>query len=526
MLFTEAIDSQNIVGNEYKYEDEYIEVEVEIEKSFNVASEDVTSWDLIIEKCEKILIEKSKDLKIASYWLYATWMVEGWGVFEKNLLIYTEFIEKFSKNLFPKAAKRKLKIFQWTEKIFEPHILKKLEELDKERLIKLKDLLERFTGAVEDSLSPEIEKVEIFKDVKKEILSKIDFLEREEEELKRVQELKLQEEEKRLAQEKALQEEKLKRRSEEEEILSKFMLSNTFSQTPSSNLKNEKKLEIETVIKLKDKWVEFTKELYRNSAVDYMTYMSLLSFSEILLENDTFWSESYIDFLLPSEDVVEAARQLIFTDTISKEQLDAVVEQLYTRPAWLEGYYIIFNILYKNGFSDDAARLEKALIYIIHKKKELIDLDIASRQFMSNDMKMWSNKKILTICAESSGNFEYQIVYQEVLRIRNEKGIKSAIEFLEDNFHKSRSEEERFRWKLLFVEFALEIGEKMLALSLLLDLEELIEKFGLDKWQPDLAIATYEMMLRPIISQELGQVGKDRIYKKLCILDVKKVVNC
>ena len=64
-----------------------------------------------------------------------------------------------------------------------------------------------------------------------------------------------------------------------------------------------------------------------------------------------------------------------------------------------------------------------------------------------------------------------------------------------------------------------------MAFSLLLELERLIEVYKIDQWQPELAIMTYETLLKPIITQELGAEGKERIYNKLSILDIQKVIN-
>ncbi|HIP29145.1 MAG TPA: hypothetical protein EYG82_08230, partial [Sulfurovum sp.] len=120
---------------------------------------------------------------------------------------------------------------------------------------------------------------------------------------------------------------------------------------------------------------------------------------------------------------------------------------------------------------------------------------------------------------------KYQRAYQEVIALKKEQNEQNALTLLEEYYKKASGDEERFRWRLLFVDFALEIGDKRLALALLLELEKQIDAYQVDQWQPELAITTYEMLLKPIITQELGADAKERIYKKLSILDIQKVIN-
>jgi hypothetical protein len=210
---------------------------------------------------------------------------------------------------------------------------------------------------------------------------------------------------------------------------------------------------------------------------------------------------------------------------ISVGQLTALQEQLLIRPTWLEGYYIATKVLYKLERKDDAEKLEELLLYFLHRKEALLEMKVDGRPLVGGKMAAWTSTKLLSLCDEGGSSVEYQRAYQEVMTVRKEQNTQNALELLESYYHAATGDEERFRWRLLFVDFALEIGDKRLALSLLLELERLVEYYQLDKWQPELAVTTYEAMLKPIMTQELGPEGKERIYKKLSILDVQKVIN-
>jgi len=115
----EPISSAKPCGEDCKYDDEYLEVEVEIEKNFNATNESETEWDVVVDKCEKILKDSSKDLKIASFWIYAQWKLNGWNNFFDIFETYAKFIEIYGKEIYPLAGRRKIKIFEWVEKVFE-----------------------------------------------------------------------------------------------------------------------------------------------------------------------------------------------------------------------------------------------------------------------------------------------------------------------------------------------------------------------------------------------------------------------
>ncbi len=98
MSILEPISEKHPYGVDYRYDDEYLETEVEIEKSFNVTSDRETRWDYVASKCEKILQENTKGLKIASYRLYSQWKLRGGREFLDSFKTYARFIESYQKN--------------------------------------------------------------------------------------------------------------------------------------------------------------------------------------------------------------------------------------------------------------------------------------------------------------------------------------------------------------------------------------------------------------------------------------------
>ncbi len=524
MSFTEPISDSSPAGTDCKYEDDYLEVEIEIEKFFNAASESETDWERLILKCENILKERSKDLKIASYWLFAHWKRGGWDDFFDAFGVYLELAEKFKESIFPVPARRRGKVLEWVESLFEEPLSKDMEHFSKERLERFSDQLARLNAIFADE-SPGRER--FFKDTDTRVRYLLDSAkQRELEALAEAERLK--EEEKRRAREQELQASRLEEeRREVEERLQKFKAVshlNTESDTAFGTAGGGP-LSKESYEDAKRVYRELAAKMIEESPLDQIAYKPLFLLSEMEIRETLSDGVLQERDLLPLEDIAAAARELCDMSRVTIGQFHAVVEQLEQKPLWLEGYHIVSKLMYKMERAEQAAKIEEELLYLIHRNREVLDMKIGSEPLIPEHMLTWVNTRLLSISGESGTNIEYRVVYEEVLGVLKEQGVQNAFNMLEEHFKKASSEEERFRWRLLFVDFALEIGDKRLALSLLLELEKKIERFEIDLWQPELAIITYEALSKPIISQQLGNEVKDRIYHKLSILDAQKVMN-
>ena len=507
----EKITSENPCGEDIKYTDNYIEIETEIEKNFNVSNTGETKWDVVINKCEDLLTNQTKDLKLLSYWLYAQKRLNGWEGFFTSFEIYLELLKEYNTELHPKIEKRKIKILEWLENILEVELMISIESFTEEQLIHLSNLLKALESSVLLTIKSEDA---FFKDSQKkcsEILQKKENEKKENEKLKEAREAeKLKQKE----EEEALAKIQKTRRSEEEEILAKFS-----SSSSSAIIDIDTALTISDIDDCQKSIIDTCQKLFKISPIDYFTYKLLFTLGETTIEESFHENSNHIDTLIPSNDIIQAARGM--ENNASTKQLNALIEQLLLHPAWLEGYYIISKILYKLSRKEDARKLENMLFYFLHKELS----SLTKYKMIPETMNKWLQAKKLSISDGDSNVVEYKQAYQEVLKIKDEQSEKNALTLLEDYYVQSKDKESRFRWKLVFVDFALEIGDKKLALSLLLELEKLIEIHSIDQWQPELAISTYEIMLKPILTQELKPEIKDRIYNKLSILDIKKVIT-
>ena len=521
MSILEPIDTANLCGEDYKYDDEYLALEVEIEKSFTSTSEEETKWDFVLRRCEKILKENSKDLKVLTYWLYAQRQLNGWSAFINALEPYSQVITTYNTALYPQVGRRKIKVFEWLEKVIEAELSSTLEQLSESQLTALSTHLSSLETSV--PLCVESDYV-IFKDILYTAQSRINQAEREAENAEKQATLYREEESKRQEAEAQISEAQQIRRSEEEEILSQFSPS-LHAPITTEMSEDSKPLDHESIDEIVNPQIALCKTLFEKSVTDYLAFKMLFSLGELLWEEALEESSIMRDDFLPSADIVQAVRELSKAERVTLSQLQALIDQLLIRPTWLEGYYIASQVLYKLEKTKDAEALESLLIYLIHRKESLLELKVDGKAVIEGKMLAWTNTKLLSFSESGGSSVEYQRAYQEIMIMRKEQNAQNALALLEEYYQNASGEEERFRWRLLFVDFALEIGDKNLAFSLLLDLERLIEKYQIDKWQPELAIATYEILLKPMLTQEIGSEGKVRIYNKLSILAVQKVIN-
>ena len=153
------ISKNKPTGVDYKYEDSYLAIEAEIDKTMSASSAGEVDWKLICKEAEDILEKKSKDLKIASYWLYAKWKLSSWEGLEFALPLYTALISTYKIKLFPKSIKVKLRILEWLHESLTVAIFRAIDDLDEEKILQLIEAFESLEETLIQSFKQEDLKV-------------------------------------------------------------------------------------------------------------------------------------------------------------------------------------------------------------------------------------------------------------------------------------------------------------------------------------------------------------------------------
>jgi type VI secretion system protein VasJ len=114
-LGKKPISEAQPTGSDVRYEPEFEQLQVEIDKMSNPAASGGTDWKKVSELASGILANKSKDLLVASYLAVAqthTNQIEGFAV---GLGVYRDLLELFWEGLFPtkKRMRGRVAAIEW-----------------------------------------------------------------------------------------------------------------------------------------------------------------------------------------------------------------------------------------------------------------------------------------------------------------------------------------------------------------------------------------------------------------------------
>ncbi|MEJ2413830.1 MAG: type VI secretion system ImpA family N-terminal domain-containing protein [Sulfurimonas sp.] len=98
------IAKDNPVGIDLKYDDTFLEIEQEIDKDYSL-NEESTNWEIVQDNCYDFLKVRSKDFKIAVWWIFSNWNQNNWDGLQHSLIVFNQFIEKYHQDFFPKSIK-------------------------------------------------------------------------------------------------------------------------------------------------------------------------------------------------------------------------------------------------------------------------------------------------------------------------------------------------------------------------------------------------------------------------------------
>lgn len=94
-------------GEDPRYSDEFSVLKAEIEKKTDV------DFELIGELCERILAEKSKDLRVVSYWVMSLSRREGFSGLAKGMTVLSHLVEQFGDSLHPNKPRARQSAIKW-----------------------------------------------------------------------------------------------------------------------------------------------------------------------------------------------------------------------------------------------------------------------------------------------------------------------------------------------------------------------------------------------------------------------------
>lgn len=490
-------------GEDCKYEDTFLLIEQEIDKNNSVTQDGNTDWKIVQQNCEKFLINQSKDLKIASWFLYSCWKNNSYNGLKNALILYTGLLNKFSQEIYPKSKKAKINIYNWLEESLTSDILNKDE--NKKSIILEEELLQLF-----NNLNTQINtQLETENNNFRKILQFLDSLV----EAKNI---------------KNIQEENIKISEEKKQ---KNIIKNKPVITPIINeeitvITNEQ--EAKKVLRKFRKDAVLLTNYYRNSDISSLKALRITRLLSWLDTQGLPNSDNKKTLLHPPSELEIDELKNLYKNNEYEEAFSLVEEILEVSPFWIDGHYYSFNILEKTKNFDEAKELKYMLISFLKINEGILDLYFTDdTAFASNKTKKWIQDELLVSKQTETKLETYEqednsknAVLKEVDILASEEKIKEAMSLLNQQFNTSSTTEEKFNWRLHHAELAIEFDKKDIALALLEDLEREIDKYHLNEWNPKLASKVYNLLLTSFSSIDIQSEKLELIYKNLCKTDI------
>ena len=112
-------------------------------------------------------------------------------------------------------------------------------------------------------------------------------------------------------------------------------------------------------------------------------------------------------------------------------------------------------------------------------------------------------------------------------RLRKD-GLKAAVHELQLGMHCARSDRARFHWRLAQARLCVQAGKHELAKIQLEHLDHELQRTGLERWEPELALGVLQLLHRccDLLPQNHAvREHKEDAYRRLCLFDVEAVLE-
>lgn len=480
----------DIVGKDCKYEDSYLNIEIEIDKISSV-TQDTCDFRTVLSECENLLSKDTKDFKIATWWFYTNFKINQIEGLKYSIDCFIEFINKFYTSFYPKSKISKTNIIEWLETTLTKEIENNLNLQnslkDSELEFKIADLslsLKKVSETDRDYFKTILKLIK-----KQELTPKIN-----KEKIEVVETIKV-------ADEKQINENKFE-----------LKIDNTITNDFDAN----------KVLRSIKKSASSLSDYYRQK--DYSNFKSIRItrfISLIDIEDIPTSQANKTQIQAPLIEDLQSVEKL-FKQNKYYEALNLSEKILEDCPFWLDGHFYTYQILEKTNYIKQANEVKLELLNFIELKKGILNLTFADgTPFASLKTKTWIDKENKNRDKEEfkEVNEEKNIV-DEIHNFISNNNEEESISFFEEKISLSKSMEEKFNTKVEFLKFVVSISRRDIANIYLEHILDEIKYFNLDSWNPKLVSRIYSFILTNFRSSEYHKDKIKEVYKKLCIIDM------
>jgi type VI secretion system protein VasJ len=486
------IDEKAPCGYDCRYEDIFLSIENEIDKSVSVLEDIQTDWMQIIENSEYLLTHQTKDVKILCWWTYGLWKKESWNGLEKALQVFNALLSKHVDNIFPKSTKVKISSITWLEELLNEELLDQngnvLAQIDAQVFLDLFVQLEKnLVLALKQELN-------IFQKIKKPLEQLVQS---------------------KIESEKVVE-------TEVAEVASKQ--SSNEIDSISSDVDATKVLNAlrKNATLLQSYWLQ--KDENYLGAIRLARLLSWLETDGLPVNEN-----GKTPLNAPSQDSLEEIEAL-YAEKNYEDALKKVESLISFSPFWLDGHYLTYKILSDMGHDQVALEVKNRLIAYVNVNDEILDLTFKdTTPFASMEVKEWLSQSLQNSGKKdesktSNTTHTKESLLESCYALAKHKKIKEAMNILQNSYSGSTSQEEKFYWRLSHAELAKEFGKNDISLVLLKELMKDIDIYKLDVWKPELSAKVYGLFLS--FSRASVDVDEQKsIFSRLCKIDIEQALE-
>lgn len=493
-LILKEFESSQKYGIDCKYEDLYLLIEQEVDKDYSV-TQDSTDWIFVFNNTQDLLEKKTKDLKLASWWLFAFWKNNSWSGLEKILEIYISFLGRFNNELYPKTLKGKNNILFWLENSLTNEIIN--NETNKKLLVKpviFYELFVQLDCVIKESLQADENR---FRKI-------INFLRPfYDDEQKKLEENKTE-----------IKKEETKNSKEQGNTLQyKELIEITTDSDAVKVLSNLKKS------------ASLLADYYRKNNFTDLKALRISTFLSWIETDGLPYADGKKTYLYPPSELELDEVSSLMNEGKYPEALYLIQEIIEVSPFWIDGHFFLFNIFEKTDNKNIANEVKNRLISFVKTNKGILDFYFNDDSpFASNRVKKWLKEELESQNENANQDLQKDNnsnkIMESIYELANNGKLKEAMQEISKYYDSSASVEDKFNWRLHHAQLAVDFSKKDIALALLEDLQNDIDRFNLDQWNPKLVSKVYSLVLNSFTNVDIQNDKLEQIYKRLCKTDI------
>lgn len=524
-LATEPISPDAPEGTSIRFDSLFEELQKEIQKIENPSATGVVDWDRVVSVGEDILRHQSKDLLVASYVCVGMFQLKGYPGLTVGLRFYELLIQKWWPKLFPEmnSMRGRINALVW--------LLEKLGIILGKNPPKSKD---------RDQVEESVKALHVFSTTAHELLGH--HGDRFPESLKEFQN----------------RFEYLKGRLEK---FQKDLTSNESPQPPVTQEASQAVAEtrVPAVPKPQEKIPEEIQSMegaYRSlhqtgahfvKTLAYIRSQDLTSPLPFRLLRSVIWAKLEMPEITPEGKTTLVAppsslgKQLkgLETQGAWRSLLETVEGKMSDFPLWLDLQRFSAHALQALGIGYGGAKdvVVRELTHLLGRMKELQNLAFSNGTPLADeDTYRWILGEVIPQEALSVGttqpkggrmNGQIEEIQEQVKELLQKKQEQQALLILQRALRRVATSQEQFHVRLEIAQLCLGMKKGEVALAHLIKIEQQIEQYSLEEWDPDATLKASQIMWKAISylpesnEEDQGQSKRwaKEVVRRICRLD-------